>query len=102
MGIFDRIADELSDLIVPDDVRMHVDLGAASLDRGDLDTAVRELSLAVEMRADHARAAYLLGLAFARKGDLARAEQALAQAIATREEFAEAQMALGEVRRRAG
>ncbi len=102
MGIFDRIAGELSDLIVPDDVRMHVDLGAASLDRGDLETAVRELQRAVEMRPDHARAAYLLGLAWARRGDLVRAEQALAQAVAAREDFAEAYVALGEVRRRAG
>jgi tetratricopeptide (TPR) repeat protein/ribosome biogenesis GTPase A len=102
MGIFDRIADQLGDLIVPDDVRMHVELGAASLDRGDLDLAVRELRRAIEKRPDHARAAYLLGLALARKNDLAGAESAFNQAIAARADFAEAYLAQGETRRRAG
>ena len=47
MGIFDRLdrlADQLGDLIVPDDVRAHVELGAAYLERGDLDSAIHELS----------------------------------------------------------
>ena len=72
MGIFDRIdriAEQLGDLIVPDDVRAHVELGAAYLDRGDLDAAVTELSRAVELRPDHPRALYLLGVAYARRGD---------------------------------
>ena len=59
VGIFDRIdriAEQLGDLIVPDDVRAHVELGAAYLDRGDLDAAVHELSRAVELRPDHPRA----------------------------------------------
>jgi tetratricopeptide (TPR) repeat protein/GTPase SAR1 family protein len=102
VSIFDRIADQLGELIVPDDVRMHVEMGAASLERGDLDLAVRELKRAVEMRPDHARAWYLLGLAYARKPDLHHAEQAFTQAAETRADFGEALVALGEVRRRAG
>ncbi|MSP61939.1 MAG: tetratricopeptide repeat protein [Myxococcales bacterium] len=102
MGIFDRIADQLGDLIVPDDVRMHVEMGSAMLERGELDFAIRELRAAVAKRPDHARAGYLLGLACARKGDLVAAEEALAQTVAQREDFAEALVALGEVQRRQG
>jgi tetratricopeptide (TPR) repeat protein len=102
VGIFDRIADQLGDLIVPDDVRMHVEMGAASLERGDLDLAVKELRRAIELRPDHHRAAYLLGLALARKGDLAGAEAALEGAVRERADFAEALVALGETRRRQG
>jgi Flp pilus assembly protein TadD len=87
VGIFDRIdriAEQLGDLIVPDDVRAHVELGAAYLDRGDLDAAVTELSRAVQLRPDHPRALYLLGVAYARRGDETDAIQALERAATAR------------------
>jgi tetratricopeptide (TPR) repeat protein/GTP-binding protein EngB required for normal cell division len=105
VGIFDRLdrlADQLGDLIVPDDVRTHVELGAAYLDRGDLDAAVHELETALRLRPEHARAAYLLGLAFARRGDDSQAIDALARAAAVRGGFADAHVALGELYRRRG
>ncbi|HXU70039.1 MAG TPA: tetratricopeptide repeat protein [Polyangia bacterium] len=111
MGIFDRIdriAEQLGDLIVPDDVRAHVELGAAYLDRGDLDAAVTELSRAVELRPDHPRALYLLGVAYARRGDENEAISALERAATARRVgvdrpgFAEAWLALADVHRRRG
>jgi small GTP-binding protein len=111
VGIFDRIdriAEQLGDLIVPDDVRAHVELGAAYLDRGDLDAAVTELSRAVELRPDHPRALYLLGVAYARRGDEQDAIGALERAATARRVgvdrpgFAEAWLALADVHRRRG
>ncbi len=105
MGIFDRLdrlADQLGDLIAPDDVRAHVELGAAYLDRGDLASAIHELGLAVELKPDHARASYLLGVAYARRGDDAEAVDALSRAAAMRDGFAQAHVALGELYRRRG
>jgi len=115
VGIFDRIdriAEQLGDLIVPDDVRAHVELGAAYLDRGDLDAAVTELSRAVQLRPDHPRAQYLLGVAYARRGDETDAIQALERAATARPRgtiagvdrpgFAEAWLALADVQRRRG
>jgi small GTP-binding protein len=105
VGIFDRLdrlADQLGDLIVPDDVREHVELGAAYLERGDLVSAIHELQLATELRPEHPRASYLLGVAYARRGDHDAAIEALSRAAAVRGGFAEAHVALGEVHRRRG
>lgn len=105
MGIFDRLdrlADQLGDLIVPDDVRAHVELGAAYLDRGDLESATRELALATELRPDHTRAAYLLGIAHARRGDDDAAIESLMRAATGRGALAQAHLALGEIYRRRG
>jgi small GTP-binding protein len=105
VGIFDRLdrlADQLGDLIVPDDVREHVELGAAYLERGDLDSAIHQLELATELRPEHPRASYLLGVAFARRGDDGRAIEALSRAAAVRGGFADAHVALGELYRRRG
>jgi small GTP-binding protein len=104
VGIFDRLdrlADQLGDLIVPDDVRVHVELGAAYFDRGELDAARRELELAVELRPDHERAAYLLGLVCARQADERGAIEHLSRAAA-RGRLAEPFIALGELHRRHG
>jgi len=92
----DRIADQLGELIVPDDVRAHVELGQAYLAAGDLDGAGRELSTALELRPDHARAAYLLGVVHERRGDRPGA-QALYLRAAEREGFVEPQLALGQL-----
>jgi small GTP-binding protein len=111
VGIFDRIdriAEQLGDLIVPDDVRAHVELGAAYLDRGDLPSAIAELSRAVDLRPDHPRALYLLGVAFARSGDEGEAIHALERAATARRVgtdrpgFPEAWLALADVQRRRG
>lgn len=96
MGLFDRIAGQLGELITPDDVRLHVDRGQALLDGGDYDGAVRELSLALGARPDHPRAALLLGWAELRRGRPAAAEQALRGVLAARPDLAEAEIALGE------
>lgn len=96
MGLFDRIAGQLGELITPDDVRAHVDRGAALLEGGDYDGAVRELSLALGARPDHPRAALLLGWAELRRGRPDVAEQALRGVLASRPDLAEAEIALGE------
>jgi small GTP-binding protein len=105
VGIFDRLdrlADQLGELIVPDEVRAPGELAAAYLDRGDLDSAAHELERAVELRPDHPRALYLLGLTHARRGDDELAIAALGKAAAVRDGFAEAHVALGEVYRQRG
>jgi tetratricopeptide (TPR) repeat protein/GTPase Era involved in 16S rRNA processing len=111
VGIFDRIdriAEQLGDLIVPDDVRAHVELGAAYLDRGELDSAISELGRAVELRPDHPRALYLLGVAYARRGDDGEAIAMLERAATARRiggerpGFPEAWLALADVQRRRG
>jgi tetratricopeptide (TPR) repeat protein/GTPase SAR1 family protein len=105
VGIFDRLdrlADQLGDLIGPDDVRAHVELGAAYLERGDLEGAAYELRQATELRPEHARAAYLYGLALGRKGEYDEAVTQLERAAALREGFVEAHLALGELYRRRG
>jgi tetratricopeptide (TPR) repeat protein/GTP-binding protein EngB required for normal cell division len=107
VGFFDRLdrlADQLGDLIVPDDVRAHVELGAAYLERGDLDNAVRELERACELRPDHPRASYLLGVAYARRGESDAAVTVLSRAAAStgRGGPAEAHVALGELFRDRG
>lgn len=105
MGIFDRLdrlADQIGELITPDDVRAHVELGAAYLERGDLESAIHELTLATELKPEHARALYLLGLAYGRRGDNDSAIAALTRATAVRGGFVEANVALGELYRRRG
>lgn len=111
MGLFDRISNlvgrQLDDLIddIADDARGHVELGAALLERGDYDTAIRELKQAIAKRRDHARAHLLLGQAYARRGQAGDAELAhktLKDALAAREGYAEAHIALGDVLRRGG
>ena len=68
MGLFDRIANQLGDLIAPDDVRLHVERGTELLDTGDLDGAIAAFSQALLRAPDHTRAACLLGATLARKG----------------------------------
>lgn len=107
MDLFERlkgVASQVGELIA-DDVGAHVELGAALLDRGDLDGAIHELNQALSRRRDHARALYLHGLAHLRRegpGDLAQARQSLTQATQVREGFGEALLALGELEERAG
>jgi Flp pilus assembly protein TadD len=63
MGLFDKLdrridklAGQLGELIGPDDVRAHVELGQAYLTAGNLEGASRELSLALDLKPDHPRA----------------------------------------------
>ncbi|MCS6915302.1 MAG: tetratricopeptide repeat protein [Myxococcales bacterium] len=101
LGRFNRLAAQVGELIT-DDVRGHVELGAALLERGDPEAAIYELEQALARRRDHARALYLLGLCHLRRGDLQKAREALQEAMRVREGFAEAQVALGEVSEREG
>ena len=110
MDLFDRVsrfANQFTDLLgeLADDVRAHVELGAALLERGDYDAAIAELGLAILKRRDHARARYLLGLCYLRRGqpgDNAEARREFALALASREGYAEAQIAFGDALRQAG
>ena len=110
MDLFDRVsrfANQFTDLLgeLADDVRAHVELGAALLERGDYDAAIAELGLAILKRRDHARARYLLGLCYLRRaqpGDNAEAKREFALALAAREGYAEAQIAFGEALRQGG
>ncbi len=110
MDLFDRVsrfANQFTDLLgeLADDVRAHVELGAALLERGDYDAAIAELGLAILKRRDHARARYLLGLCYLRRGqpgDNAEAKREFALALAAREGYAEAQIAFGDALRQGG
>ena len=95
-GFFDRLADQLGELIVPDDLRAHTELGQAYLEAGNLQGAERELQAALEIRPDHARAQYLLGAVHERMGDT---DQATAQYLAAAERagFVEPLLALGQL-----
>ncbi len=104
---FNRFANQFSDLLgdIADDVRAHVELAAQLMERGDYDSAIRELHHALDKRRDHARAHYLLGLCYLRRaqpGDQAAAKKALADALAARGDYAEAYVALGDVLRQSG
>ena len=110
MDLFDRwnrIANQFTDLIgdIADDVRAHVELGAALLEKGDYDLAIVELGLALQKRRDHARARYLLGLCYQRRGkpgDYEEAKRELQLAMAVRADYAEAQVAFGDALRSGG
>lgn len=110
MDLFDRVsrfANQFTDLIgeLADDVRAHVELGAALLERGDYDAAIAELGLALLKRRDHARARYLLGLCYLRRGrpgDAEEAKRELALALAAREGYAEAHIAFADALRQGG
>lgn len=111
MGLFDRlnkiVGRQLDELIddIADDTRGHVELGAALLERGDLDAAIRELKQAIGKRRDHARAHLLLAQALARRGQPGDAEASRASfkdALAAREGYAEAHIAFGDVLRKGG
>jgi len=104
---FNRLANQVGGILgeLADDVRPHVELASALLDRRDFDGAIAELKLALEKRRDHARALYLLGLAHSqrgRPGDAEEAKRALEQALAVREGYAEAHVALGDALRQGG
>ncbi|MEO6951921.1 MAG: tetratricopeptide repeat protein, partial [Polyangia bacterium] len=103
MGLFDRLdrrldklADQLGELIGPDDVRAHVELGHAYLTAGNLEGASRELSAALGLRPDHARALYLLGMVHEKRGDRPGARDLYVQA-GLRESFVEPHLALGHL-----
>jgi tetratricopeptide (TPR) repeat protein/GTPase SAR1 family protein len=104
---FNRLANQVGGILgeLADDVRPHVELAAALIERRDFDGAIAELKLALEKRRDHARALYLLGLAHSqrgRPGDAEEAKRALEQALSVREGYAEAHLALGDALRQGG
>ena len=110
MAIFDKLnqfANQFSDLLgdIADDAYAHVELAAQLIERGDYDTAIRELRHALDKRRDHARAHYLLGICYLRRGqagDLQAAKKALSDALVAREGYVEAHIALGDVYRKEG
>ena len=108
VGIFDRLdrlADQLGDLIVPDDVRAHVELGAAYLERGDLDVGDSRAARARSSCGPIIRArSYLLGVAYARRGDDRRGaiEALVARGARCAADSPRRSVALGEVHRRRG
>ncbi len=95
-GFFDKLADQLGELIVPDDLRAHTELGQAYLDAGNLQGAERELEAALVIRADHSRAQYLLGVVREKMGDPDGATKLYEQA-SLREGFVEPFLALGQL-----
>jgi len=58
----ERIASFVDDVALPDELRERVELAAALVERGDLDSAERELEGVVELRPEYARAWRLLGI----------------------------------------
>jgi tetratricopeptide (TPR) repeat protein/GTP-binding protein EngB required for normal cell division len=105
MGILERITGRIErlfdEVVVADEARAAADLGAALLERGDLEGAVRELEHALAIDSAYLRAWYLLGLCHARRGDRARAVAALERATGA-DGALEVLLALATVHRDAG
>jgi Tfp pilus assembly protein PilF/ribosome biogenesis GTPase A len=105
MGIWDRVSrtlDELSEGLLPDDVRDGVEGARLLLERGQTDAAAAAIEEILRKKPDHATAQLLLGVARLRQGDPKRAGAAFVAAIAQRAGFAEAYVGLGKARLDAG
>src|SRR5258705_12897681 len=105
MGIWDRVSrtvDELSEGLLPDDVRDGVEGARLLLERGQTDAAAAAIEEILRRKPDHATAQLLLGVARLRQGDPKRAGAAFVAAIAQRAGFAEAYVGLGKARLDAG
>jgi tetratricopeptide (TPR) repeat protein/GTP-binding protein EngB required for normal cell division len=99
MGFWDRVSrrlDELSEELLPDNIRDDVGGARDLVARGEYGAAIATLERALAQRPDHATARYLLGLARLRQGDLDAAIDELARARELRPGFTEALIALGE------
>src|SRR5262245_23347824 len=101
MGFWDRLSrrlDELSEELLPDQLRDSVDGARELLKRGENAAAIAALEATLAQKPDHATALYLLGEAQLRRGDPARAEKAFDKAAALRAEFVEARVGLAHAR----
>jgi tetratricopeptide (TPR) repeat protein/GTP-binding protein EngB required for normal cell division len=101
MGFWDRVSrrlDELSEELLPDQLRYTLDGAREMLRRGDHTGAVAALEKLLAAKPDHATATYLLGEAQLRRGDADRAAKAFEAAMALRAGFTEAQVGLGHAR----
>src|ERR1043165_6273982 len=99
MGIWDRLSrrlDELSEELLPDDMRDTVDGARELLSRGEPSDAVAALDRVLSAKPNHATALYLLGVAQLRRDDVVAARAAFEQAIAVRAGFTEAMVGLAE------
>jgi tetratricopeptide (TPR) repeat protein len=105
VGIWDRLSrrlDELSEELLPDDLRDTVEGARELIARGEPGAAVAALDRVLAAKPGHASARYLLGVAQLKRGDAAAARAAFEQAIAARAGFTEAMVGLGEARLLAG
>lgn len=82
--------------------RRHYDFGLVMLRRGQIDTAIREFSRAVEIDPALIDAHLQLGRLFLDKNQLAEAEKALDQALATDPKSVRGKIFRGELRRQKG
>jgi predicted Zn-dependent protease len=101
MGLWDRLSrrlDELSEELLPDDLRDTVEGARELLARGEPGAAIAALDRVLAAKPDHATALYLLGLAQLRRNDMTAARGAFEQAIAVRAGFTEAMVGLAEAR----
>lgn len=104
---FNRLANQFGELIddIADDLRPHVELAEALIERKDYDGALTELAQATSKRREHARALYLTGICYLRRdqpGDRERAKAALELALKAREGYADAHIAMGDALRNGG
>ena len=100
MGIWDRLSrtlGELSEELLPGDLRDKLDGARELLDRGNAGAALAALDQVLKEQPEHATALYLRGEALRVLGRHAEAERALGAALAARPALVEATAALGEV-----
>lgn len=100
MGIWDRLSrtlGELSEELLPGELRDRLDGARGLLDRGNAGAALAALDLVLKEQPEHATALYLRGEALRVLGRHAEAERALGAALAARPGLTEATAALGEV-----
>ncbi len=101
MGIWDRVSrtlDELSEGLLPDDVRDGVEGARVLLEAGKWSAAAAALEEVLRKKPDHASAMHMLGVARLRGGAPRQAAAAFVGAIAQRAGFAEAYVGLGKAR----
>src|SRR5262245_46728209 len=101
MGLWDRLSrtiGELSEELLPADLRDKVEGARTLLERGQAPAAAAVLEEVLEAKPDHATALYLLGLARLRSGDPGGAVAAFSRAVEVRAGFGEALTGLGLAR----
>ncbi len=101
MGILDRLSrrlGELSEELLPGDLRESVESARDLLERNQPAAAAAALESALAQKPDHASALYLLGVARQRLGEWQRALDAFTRAHDARAGFVEAAIGMGDAR----
>src|SRR5687767_12217799 len=101
MGIWDRVSRRLGELteeLLPSELKDKIDGARALLERGQAGAAAAALEEILRDKPDHTTALYLLGVARLKTGEAAEAAATFERAHELRGGFAQALVGLGEAR----